>query len=243
MKIVTIKEVMIGKVLKIAVPIMPITQEELVEKINKVNSSSAHIVEWRIDYFSNRNNIITSLKLLRQLTNKLILVTFRRKEEGGFDFISINDYEALLKNIIESGYADIVDVELSIGKTVIERLRLIANQNNTKLLYSAHFFTNTPKVEEMLLLLKRMEELNADLTKLAVMPNTMEDVLNLMQLTNTWNKQAIVPFITIAMGELGKITRYSGQFFGSCVTFASMDKTSAPGQIEVEQLQTILKLI
>lgn len=242
-KLVTIKEVIIGKELKVAVPIMPNTQEELVEKINRVNKSSAHMVEWRIDYFSNRNNIVTSLKLLRQLTDKLILVTFRRKEEGGFDFISINDYENLLKIIIESGYADIVDVELSVERSVIERLRLIANQTNTKLLYSAHFFTYTPRVVEMLQLLKGMEELQADLTKLAVMPNSMEDVLSLMQLTNTWNKQATVPFITIAMGELGKITRYSGQLFGSCVTFASIDKTSAPGQMKVENLQKILDLI
>lgn len=243
MKIVEIKKQIIGKELKIAVPIMPKTQEELFKIINRVNQSTAHIVEWRIDYFSNRNNIVNSLKLVSQLTTKLILVTFRRKEEGGFDFISTIDYENLLKEIIQSGYADIVDVELSIGKPVIERLRLLANQTNTKLLYSAHFFTNTPKIEEMLQLLKRMEELNADLTKLAVMPTNMDDVLSVMQLTNTWNKQATVPFITIAMGELGKLTRYSGQLFGSCVTFASINKTSAPGQMEVEQLQSILKLI
>lgn len=243
MEILKINNVVIGKEVKIAIPIMAATQEELLEQVKKINNSPAHIVEWRIDYFFDRNNILNTLKSIKQNTNKLILVTFRRKEEGGVSTITLKEYEHLLHSIIVSNDADIVDVELSVGNSIINHLRFIANHSNTKLLYSAHFFSNTPTVKQMIQILTSMEELQADLTKLAVMPSSMEDVLNLLQVTNCWNQQATVPFITIAMGELGKITRYSGHLFGSSITFASMNKTSAPGQIEVEQLQKILDLI
>ena len=44
----------------------------------------------------------------------------------------------------------------------------------------------------------------------------------------------------MAMGDLGKVTRVSGELFGSCLTFASVGRASAPGQIAVDELDRIL---
>ena len=41
------------------------------------------------------------------------------------------------------------------------------------------------------------------------------------------------PIITMAMGELGAVTRTAGALFGNAMTFASAGKASAPGQIDV----------
>ncbi|MDF2887637.1 MAG: 3-dehydroquinate dehydratase, partial [Lacrimispora sp.] len=41
----------------------------------------------------------------------------------------------------------------------------------------------------------------------------------------------------------GVISRFSGEFFGSALTFAAVGKESAPGQVEVGSLKKILSQI
>ena len=88
--------------------------------------------------------------------------------------------------------------------------------------------------------LVRMKELGADLPKFAVMPRDPGDVLAL--LSATWEAyQQVGPVITMAMGELGKVTRAAGGVFGSCLTFGAGQNASAPGQMEAEDLRAILE--
>ena len=51
------------------------------------------------------------------------------------------------------------------------------------------------------------------------------------------------PINTMAMGELGAVTRTAGALFGNAMTFASAGKASAPGQIDVHALKRILDTI
>ncbi|CYW88790.1 type I 3-dehydroquinate dehydratase [Streptococcus suis] len=50
-------------------------------------------------------------------------------------------------------------------------------------------------------------------------------------------------FATIAMGELGKLTRIAGVITGSCWTFASLDETSAPGQMSLSNTRKFLEIL
>lgn len=45
------------------------------------------------------------------------------------------------------------------------------------------------------------------------------------------------------MGKLGAVSRVSGETFGSCVTFASHGKKSAPGQFQLEEMQQTLAML
>jgi len=45
------------------------------------------------------------------------------------------------------------------------------------------------------------------------------------------------------MGPLGAVTRLLGGVFGSSLTFAVGATASAPGQIPIEDLQTVLAII
>ena len=45
------------------------------------------------------------------------------------------------------------------------------------------------------------------------------------------------------MGKLGAVSRVCGELFGSCVTFAAGKNASAPGQIEAEKMEEILKVL
>ncbi len=88
-----------------------------------------------------------------------------------------------------------------------------------------------------------METLGADILKLAVMPETSEDVLDLLQTTAQISAQTMHPIITMSMGKLGVISRISGATFGSAVTFATVGQASAPGQIPLDKMRAILQAI
>ena len=109
---------------------------------------------------------------------------------------------------------------------------------------SYHDFEKTPTKEEMIQRLLFIDQMGADIPKMAVMPHNGQNVLDLMQATLlAKEKTSTKPLITMAMGDLGKITRIAGISFGSAVTFGCLGKASAPGQIEVENLRKTLSLL
>lgn len=96
----------------------------------------------------------------------------------------------------------------------------------------------------MLDCLRRMQELNGDISKLAVMPHSAVDVIRLLSVTARMKETyADRPFITMSMGAQGLVSRLAGESFGSCVTFGCAGTASAPGQMEAETLSRILEAI
>ena len=113
-----------------------------------------------------------------------------------------------------------------------------------KIVMSNHDFFKTPSKEEIINRLCKMQDLDADLPKIAVMPNTSEDVVTLLAATEEMStKYAKQPIITMSMGSLGLVSRLSGETFGSAITFGAARKTSAPGQISVDKLALILEVM
>lgn len=109
---------------------------------------------------------------------------------------------------------------------------------------SHHRFDLTPSRQNMIWLLKTMEENGADIIKLAVMPRTEEDVRNLIEATNeAVCKELSHPAATMSMGNLGMSSRITGEKFGSSITFGCVGNASAPGQIPLETLRDELKSV
>ena len=113
-----------------------------------------------------------------------------------------------------------------------------------KVVMSNHDFLKTPPKEEIINRLCKMQEMNADLPKIAVMPQTTEDVLTLLSATNEMvTKYADRPIITMSMSGLGVVSRLAGEIFGSTLTFGASKVASAPGQVSVEKLAKVLEII
>lgn len=94
----------------------------------------------------------------------------------------------------------------------------------------------------MKMLLEQMCAGGADIVKLAVMPQNMEDVLKLLSVTNEFKEEnPDTPVITMSMGKMGMISRLCGESFGAAVTFAAHKKASAPGQMEMHEVADILE--
>ena len=109
---------------------------------------------------------------------------------------------------------------------------------------SNHDFHKTPEKEEIVSRLRMMIERGADIAKIAVMPQNKKDVLTLLAATEEmYTKYADRPIITMSMAGTGVISRLCGEVFGSALTFGAAGKASAPGQMEVEDLKTVLSLL
>lgn len=248
-KIVEVQGIRIGEgIPKICVPIIGENLGQLIEEIRQLENESIDLVEWRIDYYKaidNLNEVVATLEQIRTaLVNIPLLVTFRSKKEGGEKEISKGEYITLNKTIIATQRVDLVDVELFTGDEAVKDITEFAHQHNVKVVMSNHDFNQTPNKEEIVKRLCRMQDLGADLPKIAVMPQKTEDVLTLLNATNEMvTKYANRPIITMSMSGMGVISRLAGEVFGSALTFGSVKAASAPGQIPVDKLNNILEVI
>lgn len=248
-KIVTVKEVKLGEgIPKICVPIVGRTKEELIEEIAALKDISLDIVEWRVDFYENVEDIEKVKELLADLrellSNTPILFTFRSKKEGGEKEVSTSYYAQLNKEIAATSLVDLVDVELFTGDEIVKDIVAAAHDSEVKVVMSNHDFFKTPSQEEIVSRLRKMQELGADLPKIAVMPKNQSDVLVLLSATNEMvQNYAEGPIITMSMAGTGVISRLAGEVFGSALTFGAAKKASAPGQIAVADLRTVLNIL
>lgn len=249
MKKVKVGNIILGdKIPKVCTSLIGRTKEEIKYQSEQILLMDIDIVEWRCDFFENIFNAEKVCDLLQEiklvLKEKPLIFTIRSKEEGGEVSINKEDYIDIYKEICEKKLVDIIDVEFRLGEKNISELISLAHDNNIKVIISKHDFEKTPPKYEMLEDLIQMQKLKCDIPKLAVMPNSYLDVIKLLEVTAIMKeKYNDTPVITISMGREGVISRISGQIFGSCLTFASGVKASAPGQIEIKDLHIIMEII
>nr|WP_263323685.1 type I 3-dehydroquinate dehydratase [Neobacillus sp. Marseille-Q6967] len=248
-KIVTVRDITIGEgIPKICVPMVGITLKELKEEAGHLATVDLDIIEWRVDFFENVEEIEKVKEALREIRVILpgvpLIFTFRSEKEGGEKEISSAYYFELNKAAAESGQVDIVDVELFNDEDEITSLIKTAHRNGVFVIISNHDFEKTPSKEEIISRLRKAQALGGDLPKIAVMPKSSADVLTLLDATNTMFEQyADRPIITMSMAGKGVISRLSGELFGSALTFGAAKKASAPGQVPVTELRKILELL
>ena len=109
---------------------------------------------------------------------------------------------------------------------------------------SNHDFDKTPDYEDLIYRLRKMQDMGADIPKIAVMPQNHNDVLTLLSATETMSSiYADRPIITMSMSAAGVISRLCGEVFGSAMTFGAVGRVSAPGQIPVEQLNQAITIL
>jgi len=216
---------------KICVPLMGTTKEKLLEELGALQGYD--IIEWRADYF--KEDIVEMSSVLKDALGETpLLLTFRTVSEGGRGWIL---KEHFLDLVARATY-DIIDIELTFSevKTAIK----LAHDAQRFVLLSNHEFERTPPVHIIKGRLLHMEALGADICKIAVMPKSADDVLALLQATVEVKKLLGIPLVTIAMGELGLISRVSGGIFGTDMTFAQGAFASAPGQIPALELKNLM---
>lgn len=246
---VVVRNVKIGEgIPKICVPIVGVTKEEIINEAKTFESIPVDVVEWRVDWFEHVFEIEKVKEVLAELRAALkdtpLLFTFRTSKEGGEKAIEPEAYAALNKAVAETGNVDLVDVEAFTGDEVVKDIIEAVHKSGVKVVASNHDFDKTPDQADIVGRLCKMQELGADIPKIAVMPQSKKDVITLLAATEEMTREhADRPIITMSMAGTGVISRLCGEVFGSALTFGAAKKASAPGQMEVHDLETVLNLL
>lgn len=216
----------------IAVPVMGETVNDVLVMLEQANESQTDVIEWRVDYLTDPGELQASqMQTIAFNADKPLIVTWRTTAEGGQEDFDSIAYHWVYQLAIASRVAA-VDVEVSLLEEVGDVVEDAQSQGIT-VIGSRHYFDATPA--DLDAELQSMVATPVDVVKLAVMPNDSGDVQRLLDATKVANQAK--PLITMAMGELGKRSRFEGYQYGSQLTFASLGESSAPGQPSVTQLK------
>jgi 3-dehydroquinate dehydratase-1 len=210
----------------ICVPILQKDRKSVLKVASGAIKAGADLVELRIDALLNTDP--QSIIHLMEEINYPLIATNRMREEGGRFMGSEAERTEILVEVAD--HADYVDIELQTDEKY--RSRVIQAAKST--IISFHDFQKTPHLKELLDVVKREKELGS-IAKFAVMPQNMQDTLNVLEVVNQ-NENTI----GIAMGEMGRYTRVVAPLLGSPITYASLAGGSAPGQLDLKHTQEII---
>lgn len=246
---IKIKGIVIGEGMpKVCVPMIGRTEGDIIKEAYCIKELNADIAEWRADFFENITDIDSVSHVLKRIrtvfNDKPVIFTFRSAEEGGQKGINSSYYAELNETVAKSKLADIIDVELFSKEKDIKEIVKVSHENNVFVIISNHDFNETPSMEQMVFRMQKEQEFGGDILKIAVMPHSEEDVLTLMSAVLMMKKKySEHPIIAISMGAKGVISRISGEVFGSDISFGAAQNLSAPGQIPVQDLKNVLKIV
>ncbi|MGZ7134783.1 MAG: type I 3-dehydroquinate dehydratase [Methanobacterium sp.] len=211
----------------VCAPILEEKSESVLLKAGKAIKSGADILEFRIDAL--RNPVVDEVNNIIKEIDYPVIATNRMKDEGGFFKGSDEERTSLLIEVAPN--VDIVDIELQTDEEF--RQKVINASKST--IVSYHNFKNTPSSNELLDIVKMEQEIG-NIAKFAVMPEDYKDTLTVLKVLSE-----VQNTIGIAMGDMGRYTRLIAPIFGSPITYASIDKESAPGQLDVQTTKEILR--
>lgn len=222
--------------MKIVVPVMPRSLEEA-QSLEANKYVMADIIEWRADYLTSDKIMTVAPAIFEKFSGKEIIFTLRTQTEGGKITLSDDEYVSILKNINHLYKPEYLDFEYFSHREIFSEMLECSN-----LVLSYHNFSEIP--DNILEIFSDLTALAPKLVKVSVMPQSDREVLDLINYAKGFKvlnpKQE---FAVIAMGKLGRITRIASDLLGSSWTFASLDATSAPGQINLADMVKIRDIL
>jgi len=227
--------------------VVAVILEKPLETSKKAAEMGADVLEIRLDLLG-----IRYLEMAAEIIGKMksetglpVIITNRSRIEGGKWEGKEAERIGLLTDLVSlKNGPEAVDVELSADKEERDRIIKAAKIHGRTVIVSSHDFSKTPSFEEMKASLEEAFLAGADIAKLAVMPKSMRNVLDLLGVTLDAREAGRV-VCTIAMGKPGKHTRVIAPLYGSVLTYASVENTmsAAPGQLPVNEVKKIMELL
>lgn len=234
--------------IKTIVPITAKTKEQAIAQAKVIAANQdADLAEFRIDLLDlaadSKQVIALGHELKKVLGDKPMIATIRTHNEGGKLIISDADYGKTYQAYLKQPFMDMLDVEMFRDQQVVKNTVKLAHDKKVLIVMSNHDFKQTPSEDEIVKRLLKQDELGADILKIAVMPQSKQDVFTLMNATLKVSQQSKKPLLTMSMGKLGTISRIATANMGGSFSFGMIGEASAPGQIDVTQLKQFLKTV
>ena len=232
----------------VCVPVLAVETSALLDQAMAVVPTAPDLVEWRADAYGALENTpacLHSLERLRSIIGDIpLIVTCRAAQEGGMQAVPLQSRLTFMQAAMQSGLPDLIDIELGNPHDFIAAIQATAARCGVRQILSYHDFAGTPGQAVIVDKLMQAQAWGADIAKVAVMPNSYQDVLTLLGAVYHARSGGLkIPMAAMSMGGRGVITRIAGALFGSDVTFAAGFAPSAPGQIPIADLRLAMALL
>lgn len=228
-------------------PLVAADQADLFAQARKIAAHAPDVVEWRSDFYADLSEASlagAAAGLRRILGDALLLFTLRAKAEGGHKELAPADRQAAIEGALKTRVFDLVDVELCSGPAMVKAVIAAAHACGARVILSFHDFAETPANEVLLAKVAAMVESGADVAKFACMPRDPGDVLRVLEVTLKARRTfPTVALCSMSMGGPGCLSRVAGFQYGSDMAFALGDKSSAPGQIPIEEARSMAEAL
>jgi 3-dehydroquinate dehydratase-1 len=237
-----------GRLPAICTPLVGRTREQVLAEVALVVTKQPDLLEWRVDFFQSIGNVAAVVALAGEIRGAAggipVLFTRRSTKEGG-EPIPLNEEQvvALIEAVCASRTVELVDFEMNNDPAHIAQVRAAAQAHGVGLVLSFHNFQSTPSQEVLSQRFAQAQQLGADVAKIAVMPQRLEDVLSVLGATLESSQTLNIPVVSMSMGGYGALTRLFGWAFGSAMGFAVGVTASAPGQVPIEDMNTVLGIL
>lgn len=213
---------------KIAIPIFQAKKEDVIKVAEDCIEKGADVLEFRIDALDNPN--FKDIQEIIEEINFPMIATNRISSEGGsFKGTEEERIDILLKC---APLVDYVDIELQSDDKYIKQI----HDTGVTTIVSYHDFHKTPEINEIMYIVEKEQKLG-DIAKVAFMPNDLDDTLKILAILSHCENT-----IAISMSDLGSYTRVMASTFDSPITFAAGTDVTAPGQIDIETMKSLLNM-
>ena len=219
---------------RICVSIGAKTIKELSSAIKKALDLS-DFLEIRFDFLE-QSDLSSAIKITNFVKSRSVFTLRPLKQHGEFKGNEIERIEILKK--LYDLHPMLLDVEYD---TIINNTSLNNYlQNKSNVLISWHNFFRTPSDEYLEKKINDMKKFSNNI-KVVTMAKNINDSFRLLNLYDKFKNSNL---ITFAMGDYGIISRILCTIYGkSPFTYASLEKTIAPGQLSVIEMRRIYERI
>jgi 3-dehydroquinate dehydratase-1 len=211
---------------------------------NKFSKSAARAFDMGASFLEVRFDYVEPIKFSEVLAvvqpfKAKCIYTLRRTNQGGkFDGSEIQRLRYLKD--LTCQLPMMIDVEYETLREYPE-IGTFIKSLNIPMLLSWHDFKSTPSEVELAELLGQMSSYSNN-NKLVTMANSLEDTLRVLNLYEAVDKS--VNLVAFCMGEIGLVSRILCALHPQCpFTYAAIDRPVAPGQLTIEQMKKLYRMI
>ena len=200
----------------------------------------AGAVELRADLLADPAQVCAALTAVRAASSLPLLLTYRSTTEGGKGAGHGQGYEDYLASLLQLRLP-VAAVDIEMACLASKALVAEAKAGGYDVVGSCHDFTATPSAAQITQKLAQITAASADITKVAYMPRTAQDVAALRHAAHDFaGAYPHQPLIAISMGQLGAPSRTD---LVNCLTFATIadGAASAPGQATIAHVRAWLE--
>ena len=200
----------------------------------------AGAAELRADLLVDPAQVRAALTAVRAASSLPLLLTYRSATEGGKGAGHGQGYEDYLASLLQLRPA-VAAVDIEMACPASKALVAEAKAGGYDVVGSCHDFTATPSAAQIAEKLAQITAAGADITKVAYMPRTAQDVAALRHAAHDFaGAYPHQPLIAISMGQLGAPSRTD---LVNCLTFATIadGAASAPGQATIAHVKAWLE--